>query len=506
MKPTSDVPFWKDAKDVGFGSVAIAYAGGEDVILDEQFVQYECEINAAWVVMLLKQKLIPQSVGKSLLEGLQTIKTQHSKGIYKLNPMLEDVHSNIEQALIAQYGIEVGGYMRLGIARNDQVYTDTRMWMRDHIVTVCEMVLGLIKVILEWSTHQTHTVMPGYTHLRVSQSITAAHWMSAKAFHFLDDVKQIANCYDIVNTCPLGIAEMAGTHLPIDRAYTAQLLGFAAPTPHSLYTANQRGEIEAKILFELSSLAMHIRRTMSELIIFTGQEFGLFELGRAYATGGTAQPNLVNPDAIEAVRATMAKIPALALETVMIIDTLPSGYIRDTQATKKTLFEAFAYMEKTIPVVAGVLSTLVPHKARMEELANTNFASAPDMTNQLSVCGKVSFRQAYHVVKAIIKSGAISSFAQLTPGLVRETAIEVLQKPIEVTQEQIDEVASARQCVMAHTSLGGPAPKQVKKMIKKIKKEVRNIAEKLNEKKQKLQQAKIMLATKVSDVTVAGKL
>ena len=163
-------------------------------------------------------------------------------------------------------------------------------------------------------------------------------------------------------------------------------------------------------------------------------------------------------------------------------------------------------MEKTIPVVAGVLSTLVPHKARMEELANTNFASAPDMTNQLSVCGKVSFRQAYHVVKAIIKSGAISSFAQLTPGLVRETAIEVLQKPIEVTQEQIDEVASERECVMANTSLGGPAPKQVKKMIKKIKKEVRNIAEKLNEKKQKLQQAKIMLATKVSDVTVAGKL
>lgn len=489
MKSTHDVPFWKDAVDEEFGSVAIGYAGGADVVLDTQFIPYECDVNTAWVLMLLKQKLIPETVGKKLLLGIASIATQHTKGTYVLNPDLEDVHSNIEQTLISELGIEVGGYMRLGIARNDQVYTDTRMWLRDHIIAVCEQILHLISLALVWSQSQTRTIMPGYTHLRVSQSITAAHWMTAKAYHFLDDVKQIIRWYDIVNYCPLGIAEMAGTHLFIDRAYVSDLLGFTAPTPHSLYSANQRGESEAKIIGELSGLAMHIRRTMSELILFTGGEFGLFEVGSAYTTGGTAQPNLINPDALEAVRASMARIPALGIETTMIMDTLPSGYIRDTQATKRTVFDAFSIMEQSIPVVSGILSSIVPNKKRMEELANSNFATAPDMTNQLSVCGCVSFREAYHVVKAIIKSGSIDSFTQMTPQLVAKTAMEILKKPIVISQSQINAVATSRASVMAHTSFGGPAPSQVKSMIKKLKKEVRLVSGKLLEKKKKLSAA-----------------
>ena len=486
---STDVPFWKDAKDATHGSIAVSYAAGEDVILDKQFIAYECEVDLAHVCMLVKTHLISPQMGTSLLEGLRWIQRQHKRGAYALNPALEDVHSNIEQTLISRLGIATGGYLHLGIARNDQVYADTRMWMREHILGMCDMLLVLISGLVEKAALHTKTIMPGYTHLRISQPITFGHWLTAKAYHVIDDIKNILNIFDMVDKCPLGIFEMAGTHLPIDRQYIARLLGFSEATSHSLYTANQRGEQEAKLLHEL---------TMNELILFSSHEFQLITLGTAYTTGGTAQPNLTNPDTLEVVRANMARIHAASLETVMIMDSLPSGFNRDTQVTKKILFDSVELMESTLPVVTGILMTIEPNTKRMEELANIHFSTSPDITIQLSVCGKISFREAYQVVKTIIKKGVISSFIELTPQMVNDTAMEVLKKPIVVTQEQINEVATARACVNAHTSFGGPAPGQVKNMIKKIKKQLRILQGNVLHKKQKLSDSHTLLRRTVN--------
>lgn len=487
------VPFWKDVGDSNHGSVAISYAAGDDVLLDAQLISYECDVNIAHVLMLLKTHLVPKHVGKALLEGLRWIQKQHAKGTYVLNPLLEDVHSNVEQTLIHRYGIEVGGYLRLAIARNDQVYTDTRMWMRDHILGLCGMLLTLIDTVTQKGAKQANTVMPGYTHLRISQPITFGHWLTAKSYHYLDDVKNILYLYDQVNICPLGIFEMAGTHAPIDRTYTAQLLGFNGPTPHSLATANERGELEAKLLFALTMLAMHIRRTMTELILFSSYEFGLVTIGSAYTTGGTAQPNLTNPDTLEVVRANMARVTSAAIETVMVMDTLPSGFNRDTQQTKSSLFATVALIEKTLPVVTGVFSTLEPDANRMEKLANANFANAPDMAIQLALKGHVSFREAYQVVKAIIKGGKITSFQEMSPQMVVNASIQALGKAIQLSADDIAFIATARASVVAHKSLGGPAPQQVKRMVKKIKKEMNAINGKLNQKKKQLQAAHVLL-------------
>ncbi len=500
-----DVPFWKDAHDVTHGSIAVCYAAGEDVVLDKQLIVHECEVNLAHVCMLVKKHLISPHVGASLLAGLLWIQRQHKSGAYALNPALEDVHSNIEQTLISRLGIATGGYLRLGIARNDQVYADTRMWMREHIVGMCDMLLVLISGLVEKAALHTKTIMPGYTHLRISQPITFGLWLTAKAYHFIDDIKHIMHVFDTVDECPLGIFEMAGTHLPIDRQYTAQLLGFSKATSNSLYTANQRGEQEATLLQELTILAMHIRRTMNELILFSTHEFQLITLGKAYTTGGTAQPNLTNPDTLEVVRANMARIHAASLETVMIMDSLPSGFNRDTQVTKKILFESVALMESTLPVVTGILMTVEPNTRRMEELANVNFSTSPDMAIQLSVCGKVSFREAYQVVKAIIKKGVISSLRELTPQIVNDTAVEVVKKPIVVTRKQINEVATARACVNAHTSFGGPAPGQVKHMIKRIKKQLHMLKNIVLHKKQRLADSHRLLLATVNEVITQSK-
>ncbi len=496
----NSMPLWKDTTDGAMGAVAISYAAGDDVTLDVQFIAYECGVNMAHVCMLVKQHLIPKSVGKKLLSGLQKILQDSRKGTYLLDPALEDVHSNIEQTLISRYGIGVGGYLRLGIARNDQVYTDTRLWMRDHIYVLICQITDLISGIVQVASKHTKTIMPGYTHLRISQPITYGHWLTAKAFHFLDDMRSLLYMYDQVNECPLGIFEMAGTHLAIDRQYTAKLLGFSQATPHSVYTANQRGEQEYVLLSALSMLAVHIRRTMNELILYSGHEFGVITLGSAYVTGGTAQPNLTNPDTLEVVRAQMAHIHAAAMESVMIMDSLPSGFNRDTQVTKKILFESVFLMEKTVPVVSGILMSCVPNISRMDELANVNFSTAPDMANQLSVSGGVSFREAYSVVKAIIKKGAIDTFSKLTPQMVADVSMELLHKPIRVNEAQIGSVATARASVMAHTSYGGPAPHQVKNMIKKIKKEIRAVQGKVREQKNRKSAAHALLASEIQRI------
>ena len=492
-------PFWGAGEAKNFGKIAIEYAAGEDVVLDQQLVQYECLTNQVHVIMLLKQGLIDVGVAKKILKGLKEIISLDKQGKFKLRAELEDVHSNVEQYLIDKYGIEIGGYLRLGIARNDQVYTDTRMWIKDKILFLGQELIQLIGKLLIKAEFYVETVMPGYTHLRISQSITYGHWLMSKAYHFIDDLDDLLQFLEFVDQCPLGIFEMAGTSLPIDRKLTARLLGFRKNTTNSLYTANLRGELEAKFLSILSILALHIRRTMTEVIMFSSHEFQLLKIDDLYTTGGTAQPNLKNPDTLEVVRANMAKMLSSLVETLMIMDPLPSGFNRDTQQTKPVLFSATNVMVKTLPVFTGIITTLLPNREEMERVANLNFATAPDLTVQLCIKGKISFREAYKVVKTLIKQGYLKhSFTELTPAMIAEVALKTLKKKIVMTQTDINEVAKAKECAFSHTSDGGPAPSQVKKQIHSVTKIIGKIEKRLNSMKDKQKKMIIALMAKVN--------
>lgn len=463
-------PFWGEGETKDFGKIAIEYAAGDDVVLDQAFVQYECLVNQAHVVMLCAQKLISKDVAKKLIKGLDEIKKLDEVGKFILKKELEDVHSNVEQYVIEKYGIEVGGYLRLGIARNDQVYTDTRMFMRDKILLISKQLVDMIQGLIVLAQKHTTTIMPGYTHLRISQPITFGHWLTGKAYHFYDDLNNILRQFDGINKCPLGIFEMAGTHLSIDRALTAQLLGFENPTPHSLYTANQRGEIEAKLIAEFAFVALHLRRTMNELILFTTDELEFLKINPLFTTGGTAQPNLTNPDTLEVVRANMASILPKVVEEMMIMDVLSSGYNRDSQQTKPVLFQAIRVMEKTLPVAGQILSTLEVNTSNMERAANLNFSTAPDIAVQICVKGGISFREAHKIVKTLLRGGFLKkSFLELTPELLASVSLKAIGKKVEITLNEIQEVATAKVCAFSHTSTGGPSPSEVKKQIQDLK-------------------------------------
>jgi len=501
MKKQTSNPFWGAGETKDFGKVAIEYAAGEDVILDQQLVQYECLVNQAHVVMLFKQGLITKKVAKKLLQGLNEIAVLDKHGKFKLQAELEDVHSNVEQYLIKKYGIEIGGYLRLGIARNDQVYTDTILYLKDNLLVIIETLLVLVQNLADKAKRELKTIMPGYSHLQISQPITFGHWLIAKAYHLLDDSENLTHSLETLNQCPLGIVEMSGTHLSIDRKLLAKLLGFAKPTENSLYTANQRGENEAKVLADLSLLALHIRRMIQEIIIFASTEFDLLEIDDLYVTGGTAQPNLKNPDTLEVIRANCPRIYSKFLEVLLIMDIQTSGYNRDTQQTKPALFVALKLMKETLSVFAGILVSLKPNKDQMLKTARLNFATAPDLVSQLCIKGGVSFGEAYQVVKALIKNGYLKkSFEELTPAMVAEASKKVLAKKIVITQANIDAVATAEKCVWSHTSEGGPAPSQVKKQIHSVTKIMVAVEKQMNLIRTKQKQAFSNLGKEIKQI------
>jgi argininosuccinate lyase len=247
---------------------------------------------------------------------------------------------------------------------------------------------------------------------------------------------------------------------------TAHLLGFISVLKNSLYAANTRGEIEIKILSDFSLLALHIKRTMQEIILWSTYEFGFMEIDDLYTTGGTAQPNLQNPDTLEIVRANSSKIFSNLFEMMSAMSFLTSGYNRDTQLTKSAIIESMDIIQTTLPVVTGIMTSLKLNKKRMEELANINFSSAPDLSNQIAVKGNISFREAYQVIKFIIKNKLISrSLSEITPEMIKKIASQLLNKEVIVSQQDIDMLASAKQRVMSIKSSGGPQPSEIKNMI-----------------------------------------
>ncbi len=498
-KKSKTNPLWSVGEGKNFGKIAVAYAAGDDVVLDQAFVQYECLVNQAHMLMLYKQKILTKKQVIPIIKILEEIKKLDEKGQFVLDSNLEDVHSNVEQYVLNKLGMEVGGNLRLAIARNDQVYTDTRMFLREKILVICLQILSLIKGIVVIAQKHTQTIMPGYTHLRISQPITYAHWLSAKAYHLLDDISNLMADFEQVNLCPLGIFEMAGTHIPVNRNYTAQLLGFDGILKNSLYAANTRGEIELKVLSTLSLLGIHIKRTLQEIILWSTHEFGLLTIDDQYTTGGTAQPNLKNPDTLEVMRANCAKIYSKFFETLMIMDGLPSGFNRDTQQTKPALFEAIKIIERALHVFGGIITSLKIDKKRMLSVAEINFSIAPDVTNQIAIKGNVSFREAYRVVKSLIKEQYIQqSFSELTQQLLEKVSFSVLGKKISLYQKDIDEVSTVANCVRNRISEGSPAPQEVTKMLKEIKEIASKKEQAILLKKQKIKKSLEQLVTQVT--------
>ena len=349
--------------------------------------------------MLSKQKIISRKDEKVIVKGLTVILHEIEKGRFAFKPEDEDIHMAIEKALIERTGA-AGGKLHAGRSRNDQVSLDVRMYLRDEIRQIVEIVSRLKASLLELAGKEEGTILPGYTHMQRAQPVLLAHYLLAY-WEMLDrDEERLRECHKRVNIMPLGSAALAGTGLPIDRAYAARLLKFSGISRNSMDAVSDR-DFVAEFIFVASLLMMHMSRFCEDLVIWSTGEFQFAEISDAFTTGSSIMPQKKNPDVAELIRGKAGRVYGDLVAVLTMMKGLPMTYNRDLQEDKEPLFDAV----DTVKSCAGILCEMVPHlkfnREKMLQAASGGFSTATDVAEYLVMKG-VPFREAHKVVGRLV--------------------------------------------------------------------------------------------------------
>ncbi len=458
------------------------YACREDLWCDEKLVKYDVLTLKSHNLMLWFKGLLRYTKLRKILISLNKIEKLSREGKFKLKEEFEDVHMNIEAFIIKDSGLEVGGMIQFGRSRNDQVLTDIRMYLRDEILKIINLVIKLMNVFLRQAEENVSTIMPAYTHLQPAQPSTFAHWCLSYVDTLFRSINRLNEVLKRVNLNPLGAAAVSGAALPLDRELTASLLGFSKIQENTLDVISSRGEIETEALCVLSLLMTSLSRLASELILFSTFEFGFIKLGDLFTTGSSLMPQKRNPDIAELIRGKTGRIYGYLFQNLSILKDLPSGYSRDMQETKLSLFKALEIVESTLKITSELMKTVQVNKERMLKVTEQSNVTSTELINLLVSRG-VSFRQAYLLVKEIIrKHGNLASMK--SQKLVEEVSLQLgkrLKTKRMVSSNEIREALNPKTSVELRKVTGGPAPEEVRRMIEHRKKEISVEKKKTNE-------------------------
>jgi argininosuccinate lyase len=377
------------------------FTAGSDLQLDLALVQADCIGSAAHVTMLsrmpIKPKVITGAECKAVIRELGSIMQRAATGQFSISLDDQDVHLAVERILTAKLG-DLGKKVHTGRSRNDQVAVDLRLFSREELIGTVSEALTLAGVLVQFAQRHVAVPMVGRTHMQPAMPSSVGLWASAHAESLLDDVSLLMAVYDLNDQCPLGSAASYGVPLPIDRALTADLLGFSRPVHNVLYANNARGKIESLILQALTQVMLSLSRLAQDLMLFTMPEFGYFSLPAEYGTGSSIMPQKNNPDVVELVRARVARVMACELAVMDIARSLPSGYNRDLQETKGPFMEGLATTRSCLRSMAQMTERMeVNPEALLKGFSSGVFAT--DRALELVAEG-MPFRDAYHYIKA----------------------------------------------------------------------------------------------------------
>jgi len=319
---------------------------------DRRLYRHDIEGSIAHARMLARQGILTGEERDAIIGGLIRIRERIDRGEFAWRVELEDVHMNIEAALTADIGI-AGKKLHTGRSRNDQVATDVRLWLRDEIITIRAEIRRLQGALLDLAEREADTIMPGFTHLQTAQPVTFGHHLMAW-FEMLErDHGRFADCARRLNVMPLGAAALAGTTYPIDRHYTAELLGFDGPMENSLDAVSDR-DFAIELGAAASVLMMHLSRVAEELILWSSAQFAFIELSDRFCTGSSIMPQKKNPDVPELVRGKAGRVFGHLLAMLTLMKGQPLAYNKDNQEDKEPLFD-------TVDQVKGCLEGLCRH-------------------------------------------------------------------------------------------------------------------------------------------------
>lgn len=373
----------------------LRFTSGEDPILDQRLILYDCKASIAHVKTLGKIGILTPDEVQKLVQELERIVLLHRQGKFTITPEQEDCHTAIENYLTNVLG-PLGEKIHTARSRNDQVIAALRLFYKDSLSSIQKKTQEFIKVLEKFSKRYGHILIPGYTHTRKAMPSSIALWAGGYREAFLDDLKLLDFVYNLVDQSPLGTGAGFGVPLEMDRAYTAKEAGFSRVQQNPIYVQLSRGKFESTLVHGLAQLLLDINRMATDLILFSMPEFGFFILPEAFCTGSSIMPHKKNPDVLELLRAKYHAVSARSQELQSLIANLISGYHRDLQLSKKLVMEALDITLECMEIMRRVIENLqVDEKACQNAMSNELFAT--EEVYELVKKG-VPFREAYRQV------------------------------------------------------------------------------------------------------------
>ena len=426
------------------------------VNFDHILADYDIEGSMAHARMLSKADIISAPDLATMLAGLSEIRQEISQGQFQWSVQLEDVHMNIEAALTARIG-ELGKVLHTGRSRNDQIATDLRLYLREQIDLIIGKIKQLLTGILDLAETHTQTIMPGFTHLQIAQPIVFGHHLMAWYAMLARDAERLIECRKRVNCMPLGSAALAGTSFPIDRAYTAELLGFQSIADNSLDAVSDR-DFVIEFSACASMLMMHLSRWSEEMILWTSPQFDFIELPDRFCTGSSIMPQKKNPDVPELVRGKSARVFGSLLSLLTLMKGQPLAYNKDNQEDKEPLFDTVQTVMACLTAFADMVPNIIAKKENMLRAASTGYATATDLADYLVRKG-LAFRDAHAIVGRLVATG-INEHKDLA-----ELSLEQLQAESDLIQEDVYQFLNIHGSVASRSHPGGTAPDTVSDAI-----------------------------------------
>ena len=426
---------------------------------DRRLYRQDIEGSIAHARMLASQKIITKKEEKAILAGLKTIGKDIEAGRFVFNPDDEDIHMAIEKSLISRIG-KAGGKLHTGRSRNDQVSLDVRLYLRDEIRRILELLSIFKKSLTDLAKKEIKTIMPGYTHLQKAQPVLLSHHLLAYWEMIDRDEARLLDCQKRVNILPLGAAALAGTNLPIDRKQVADLLNFPAISENSMDTVSDRDFI-AEFIFATCLIMMHLSRFCEDLILWSSSEFGFVEISDSFTTGSSIMPQKKNPDVAELVRGKTGRVYGHLVSLLTVLKGLPMTYNRDLQEDKEPLFDTVDTVKGCVKTLASMIRHLQFNRLRMREEAAKGFSTATDLAEYLVMKG-VPFRESHGIV------GRLVAYSIRSGKALHELTLGEYRKFYQGFDEDIFACLKIENAVNAKNSLGGTAEKNVRKRLAEI--------------------------------------
>lgn len=428
------------------------------VDFDQRLYHHDINGSIAHATMLARVGVLTDDEKQQIIDGLEAIRAEIEAGEFRWSVTLEDVHMNIEAALTERIGI-TGKKLHTGRSRNDQVATDIRLYVRDEIDTIAKELTRLQEGLLSVAERESDTIMPGFTHLQTAQPVTFGHHLLAW-FEMLErDYGRLMDCRKRVNQSPLGAAALAGTTYPIDRDYSAELMGFEKPTANSLDSVSDR-DFAIEFCAFASLLMTHLSRASEELVLWTSAQFDFIDLPDRFCTGSSIMPQKKNPDVPELVRGKTGRVNGHLISLLTLMKSQPLAYNKDNQEDKEPLFDALDTVKDCLRAFADMIPAITSKKESMYEAAKRGFSTATDLADYLVRKG-IPFRDSHEIVGKSVAYG-IETGKDLS-----DMSLEELQQFSDVISQDVFDVLTLEGSVAARNHIGGTAPEQVRTAVSK---------------------------------------